>query len=74
MCICRQQACGCCPQHVTALRYVHFQAAETIRKSDVQKAVKAADMEWADTAYNRVMKALGRNAGGSWMLQDGELD
>jgi hypothetical protein len=46
---------------------------DSVRKSDVQKAVKAAGIDWVDTAYNRVMKAIGRNAGGAWTLQEGDL-
>jgi hypothetical protein len=51
----------------------HAQGAESIRKSDVQKAVKAAGVDWVDTAYNRVMKAIGKNAGGAWTLQEGDI-
>ena len=51
----------------------HAQGAESIRKSNVQKAVKAAGVDWVDTAYNRVMKAIGKNAGGAWTLQEGDI-
>ena len=49
------------------------QGGELVRKSDVQKAVKAAGVDWVDTAYNRVMKAIGKNAGGAWTLQEGDI-
>lgn len=51
-----------------------LQDAESIRKNDIQKAVKAAGIEWVDTAYHRVIKAIARNVGGNWTLQNGDLD
>lgn len=53
--------------------FAFAQGAESVRKSDVQKAVKAAGVDWVDTAYNRVMKAIGKNAGGAWTLQEGDI-
>lgn len=53
---------------------ISLQDPEPIKRADVQKAAKAAGIEWVDSSYHRVMKAVGKNNNNTWTLQDGDMD